>query len=116
MTGRAGKGTGQRPHTWIVGSDPVLHDQYNAWLKARSQAWYRGEQYDISFDDWVQLWSDQWHRRGRFRDCLMLMKRRWQEPWSSHNAQLVNRDTFHQRQSRIKQERKILKNEQRSKV
>jgi hypothetical protein len=116
MAGKRGRGTGERPHTWIVGEDPVRHDQYTAWLKARSQAWYRGEQYDISFEDWVDLWGTNWHLRGRERDALMLMKRRWQEPWSKRNAQLVNRDTFHQRQSRIKRERKALKNEQGSKV
>jgi hypothetical protein len=106
MTGRRGSGTGPRPHTWIVGTDPVRHDQYNAWLKARSQAWYRKELWQISFDQWVELWCDQWHRRGRQRDCLMLMKREWQLPWNQTNVELVNREQFHQRQSRIKKERK----------
>lgn len=116
MSGKPGRGTGPRPHTWKAGTDPVRHDQYTAWLKARAQASYRKEPWEITFEQWVELWADQWHRRGRQQDCLMLMKRRWQEPWTRRNAQLVNRETFHQRQGKIKQERKMLKNEQRSKV
>ena len=109
MSGLPGKGTGPRPHTWIVGSDPVLHDQYNAWHKARAQAHYRGEQYDISFEDWVYIWGTNWSRRGRTPDSLVLMRRRWQEPWSRRNAQLVDRPTFHARQATIKAEKKILR-------
>ena len=111
MSGAPGKGTGQRPHTWITGTDPVRHDQYNAWLKARSQAHYRKESWSITFDQWVELWADSWPRRGRHTHSLMLMKRSWQEPWTCSNAELVDRETFHLRQGKIKQERKAMKNE-----
>ena len=116
MTGRSGRGTGPRPHTWIAGTDPVRHDQYNAWLKARSQAWFRKEIWEITFEQWVKLWGVLWPMRGRHRHCVMLMKQRWQEPWSMTNAHLVNRDQFHQAQARIKQQRKAIKDEQGSKV
>ncbi len=109
MSGSPGRGTGPRPHTWVTGPDPVRHEQYNAWLKARAQANFRGEQYDISFQDWVDIWGTNWHRRGRSPDSLVLMRRRWQEPWTKKNAQLVDRPTFHQRQAKIKAEKKILR-------
>ena len=81
----------------------MRHAQYDAWLKARAQAHYRGEQYLITFEDWVELWGDNWSRRGRGADCLMLMKRRWAEPWTKRNAHLVDRPTFHARQAKIKE-------------
>ena len=109
MTGRAGKGTGERPHTWIVGTDPVRHQQYTAWHRARAQAHYRRELWSITFDQWVKLWAGNWHRRGRHKHCLMLMKRRWKEPWSTRNAHLVNRDQFHAVQTQIKAERKAIR-------
>lgn len=109
MSGAPGRGTGPRPHTWKVGSDPVLHDQYTAWLKARSQAWFRKEDWQLTFQDWVDLWGTNWSRRGREVNCLMLMRRRWQEPWTKRNCHLVDRPTFHARQAKIKAERKILR-------
>ena len=116
MSGKRGSGTGQRPHTWKVGTDPVRHDQYNAWLKARSQAWFRKEIWEITFEQWVELWGTNWHRRGRERDCLMLMKQHWQDAWCVANAHLVNREVFHQTQATIKKERKAIRDEQGSKV
>lgn len=112
MTGRTGKGTGPRPHTWLAGTDPVRHRQYDAWHKARAQAHYRGEQYLITFEDWVALWGNNWSRRGRGADCLMLMKRDWQQPWTKQNAELVDRPTFHKRQHQIKIQRQDQKEQQ----
>lgn len=109
MTGKPGKGTGPRPHTWVTGPDKEHHDKYIAWQRARAQAVYRGEDWQITFQDWVELWGKQWHRRGRGADCLMLMKRRWAEPWTKRNAHLVDRPTFHARQAKIKAERKDLR-------
>ena len=109
MSGAPGRGQGPRPHTWKTGPDPVRHDQYNAWLKARAQAHYRKEQYDISFQDWIELWGTNWTRRGRGPDSLVLMRRRWQEPWSKRNAHLVDRPTFHARQAKIKKEKQDLR-------
>lgn len=109
MTGQAGRGTGPRPHTWRSGPDPVRHDQYIAWLRSRAQAAYRGEAWQLEFEDFVRLWGPNWSRRGRGPDSLVMMRRRWQEPWTPRNTQLVDRPTFHQRQAKIKAEKKILR-------
>jgi len=109
VTGAPGRGTGPRPHTWKAGSDPVRHNQYNAWHKSRAQARFRGEDWQLEFEEWVEIWGTNWSRRGRGPDSLVMMRRRWQEPWTKRNAQLVDRPTFHQRQSRIKAEKKVLR-------
>ena len=109
MSGKPGKGTGPRPHTWVTGPDPEHHAKYIAWQRARAQANYRKEEWQITFQDWVAVWGENWHRRGRSPDSLVMMRRRWQEPWTKRNAQLVDRPTFHARQARIKKEKQMLK-------
>jgi hypothetical protein len=98
-----------RPHTWITGPDPLRHEQYTAWSRTRAQAHHRGETWNLSFDHWVEIWGSNWSRRGRHRDNLVLMKRVWNQPWSHTNCELVDRVTFHTRQAKIKQERRILR-------
>lgn len=115
MAGKRGSGQGIRPHTWLTGEDPIRHEQYNSWHKARAQAHFRNEPWQLTFDEWAHIWSGHWHLRGRQRHCLMMMKCNWQKPWSKQNVELVNRDQFHQRQSQIKRERKAIRND-RSKV
>jgi len=73
----------------------VKHQQYTAWLRARAQARFRGETWEITFDDWLEIWGDQWHLRGRSRNSLMMMRRDWRQPWSRSNTWLGNRAHYH---------------------
>ena len=109
MTGAPGRGTGPRPHTWVTGPDEEHHNKYRAWQRAKAQANFRGEDWQLSFQEWVEVWGTNWHRRGRGPDSLVMMRRRWQEPWTRKNSQLVDRPTFHQRQAKIKAEKKVLR-------
>jgi len=109
MAGSPGKGLGPRPHTWVTGPDELRHTQYIAWHKARAQAHFRGEEWRLTFPEYARIWGDQWHRKGRHKDSLMLMKKKWQKPWTKSNVELVDRATFHQRQVKIKAEKKILR-------
>jgi hypothetical protein len=72
---------------------------------ARAQAHFRKEVWEISFQEWVEIWGANWHRRGRGKQCLMMMKRRWDQPWTRRNAHLVDRPTFHARQATIRAQR-----------
>ena len=87
-----------RPQQWKSGPDPDLHDRYVAWLRARSQARYRGEAWNMEFDDWVVVWGDQWHRRGRSRGQLQLVRVDWELPWHPDNVVLMDREEFHRMQ------------------
>lgn len=89
---------GSRPFTWITGPDPRLHDQYVAWLRARCQARYRHEPWDLTFEDWCQIWGDQWERRGRTRDTLCLSRKDYDLGWSQDNCDLVTRREHNLRQ------------------
>lgn len=82
-----------RPEHWISGPDELRHEQYYAWLKHRSQAWYRGEDHELSFEDWLELWSDpvHWHNRGRQKDCFVLSRQDLSGPWSLNNCVIMTR-------------------------
>lgn len=87
---------------WKTGPDPERHEQHTAWMRAKAQARFRGEAWRLSFTAWERLWAGQWHRRGRGRDDLMLVRKRWTRAWSEHNCHLVTRKEFHARQQLIK--------------
>lgn len=83
----------RRPEEWISGPDPLKHEKYYAWLKHRAQARYRGEDYEIQWEDWEQLWSDDdFLRRGRHKNDLCLSRKDIKQAWSLHNCQVTTRD------------------------
>jgi hypothetical protein len=76
---------GKQPHLWITGPDPVLHDKYVAFLRARSQAHYRGELWTLTWDQWQEFWGEDWHRRGRLPHQIRMSRRDWNQPWCLDN-------------------------------
>ena len=94
MAGRRGP----RPDMWITGPDPTTHESYIAWARARAQAHFRKEDWHLTFEDWVKVWGDQWSRRGRGANDLMLMRKDWHEPWSIDNCFLGDRENYHYQQ------------------
>lgn len=86
------------PHAWITGPDPLRREKYYAYLKHRSQCKFRGESYDLEFEDWERLWSDDdFLNRGRQPDNLCLVRRDRDLPWSFENCDVITRMKFLQR-------------------
>lgn len=113
---RKGKGTGPRPHArgprphlWVTGPDPDRHVQFVAWQRAKAQANFRGELWNLSFEDWENAWSDKWHLRGRGTKDLMLSRIDWHLPWQKDNVHLVTRTQFFEQQGRRKKELRELR-------
>ena len=109
MTKQGNYPTGPRPHVWQTGPDPQRHAMHTAWAKSRAQAHFRGEVWCLTFEQYERVWGDLWPLRSRHRDGIMMMKKNWQKPWNIRNVELVNRDTFHARQTKIKQDRKKIR-------
>lgn len=82
-----------RPHLWISGPDPLTHDQYYAWLKHKSQAAYRKEAHELSFEDWLSIWNvdDRWAQRGNHSCSVVLTRYDKTLPWSLYNCYVKNR-------------------------
>lgn len=88
---RAGKGTGMRPWTWITGPDELLHEQYYAFLKQRAQARFRREAWNLSFEQFHQIWAQDWHRRGRASSDMCMTRDDYDLPWDLSNVTIVPR-------------------------
>jgi hypothetical protein len=75
--------------------DLFLHARYIPYLRARAQCNFRGEEFELTFEDWCAFWStpELWARRGRDSDSLSLMRVDTELPWSRDNCCLMDRRT-----------------------
>lgn len=80
------------PDKWCTGPDPEKRDHYYSFLKHRSQAKHRKDEYEITYDEWCKLWPiDLWRKRGRGADDLCLSRIDYDLPWSLINCHVVTR-------------------------
>lgn len=88
-----GKGRkGPRPHTWIIGpDDSYKHSMYQPWLCSKAQANFRGEGWDLTFEEYYTLWKDHWPNRGRAADDMCMSRKDPELAWSSDNAVIITR-------------------------
>lgn len=86
MAGRPGP----RPHVWKVPGE-IPHQQHRAWSQSRAQAHFRKEPWDLSFEQFQQLWGDQWSQRGRGQDDLCLCRLDPQGSWHPDNLEIMVR-------------------------
>lgn len=91
------------PNKWIMGPDPLTREKYYAWLRHRCQARFRKEAYELSFDDWQKLWSDEdFVRRGRKADSLCLSRIDPKDSWSLDNCAIVTRNSHLKRNAEFR--------------
>jgi hypothetical protein len=98
-TGNRRAGTGPRPHVWIVGPDNNKHQMYIPWLKAKAQANFRNDEWNLEFEDYFAMWNGNWHLRGRQSDDLCMTRINWSGAWEKDNIQLVTRKQHCQAQA-----------------
>jgi hypothetical protein len=91
--GRGGRHRGQYPDLWISGPDPLDHDKFVKWHKHRSQARFRGEPYDLTFQDWLDIWRDpqDWYNRGTSCDAVCLTMSDLELGWTKGNVEIITR-------------------------
>lgn len=81
---------GSRPQRWKY-KDPDLHARHVPFLRARAQAVFRKESWLLTFEEFVELWGDQWQYRGRAGHALVMARRDPALPWSKANTFLIQR-------------------------
>lgn len=84
---------GIRPHIWKSGEDPIDHKLYVDCQKARAQARYRGEEWLITEEEYIQLWREdnRYLKKGRTVDSLCLTKRDHDLAWTLDNVEFITR-------------------------
>lgn len=83
---------GPRPHVWISGPDPVRHKKYRVWIQQKNQAQFRQEGWSIPFEEWLEIWGDDWEHRGREKGTLCMTRSDWSLPWTRDNVRIVPRE------------------------
>jgi hypothetical protein len=82
---------GPRPHRWVTGTDPVEHKKYRAYIQHRNQSNYREEPWDITFEQYKQIWAERWDQRGRDKASYCMTRRDYNLPWTLDNVMIVTR-------------------------
>jgi len=88
---------GPRPGAWRSGPDPYRHSQYRAYMQQRNQAQFRGEDWQLTFEEWLNLWGQDFDRRGRRGDNLCLTRWDLEDSWTVTNCILMSRRDHMQR-------------------
>jgi hypothetical protein len=76
---------GPRPHLWKY-PDPLEHEQHIAWMRMSAQARFRGEAWDLGFEDFKEIWNPVWHLRGRGRNDYCLTRLDPDLAWTRENT------------------------------
>lgn len=85
----------QHPHVWKSGPDPLRHEQYQKWLQQRNQAQWRGEEWELTFEQWLAAWGDNYHLRGRETGQYSMTRINRTLGWSHDNVMLIERTNNH---------------------
>ena len=89
---------GPRPHVWVTGPDPLVHKKYRAFIQHRNQSNYRNEPWDLTFDEYCDIWGELWWQRGREKDCYCLTRQDYSGAWTRSNVEVITRKEHNQRQ------------------
>ena len=95
------------PQSWYAGPDPVDHKLYIDCQRARAQAWFRGEQWSITEQEYIQLWreDDRYLRKGRGTGSLCLIRIDITDGWRLANVEIIERQKHFRRARQIQRER-----------
>lgn len=96
--------TERRPYLWKVQGE-IPHQQYLCWLQMRAQASYRKESFELTFEQYQQLWQGKWDQKGRGTDQYCLTRDDPDGPWTTDNTRCIKR-VEHLRRQKLLKERK----------
>jgi hypothetical protein len=77
----------------------------------KAQANYRGEVWDITWEEYQNLWEGRWHLRGAHKGSLGMSRRDWLGPWTLANVEICPREQHwhRQRQAQIGRKKNLNK-------
>lgn len=82
----------ERPQTWHY-QDPIKHRLHKWSMRARAQALFRGEAWDLTDDEYIEIWltDNRYLNRGRSNSNLCMTRRDHELPWSKDNIDIIER-------------------------
>ena len=89
---------------------PGVQAEYRmGWSRMKAQAKYRNEGWDLSWEQYQEIWADKWHLKGRGSEDLCLTRIDWQGAWTIDNVNLVFRLDHLQRQRQARPSKRGIK-------
>lgn len=82
-------------------TDPVTQAQYRAWTLGNAQATFRGETWDLTFEQYQAAWAGYWHLKGRGSADMCLARKDTEGAWTPDNINVIPRRDHCQRQKRV---------------
>ena len=81
------------PHIWKSGPDPVLHNLRISCLRAKAQAKFRNEGWELTIEEYTNMWleNDNYKSKGRGSYDLSLQRLDYDLPWSTDNCVIQER-------------------------
>lgn len=78
----------QLPHVWKHGPDEVKHKSYKKYYIARNQAICKNQEWELSFEDWENIWGDNILQSGRKIGTYYISRKDSNESWNKYNIEL----------------------------
>lgn len=69
----------------------VMYEMVLPYQRTRAQAKYRKERFELSFEEYVFLWQDEWHNRGKQSDQYCMTRIDNTKPWNIENTTIMLR-------------------------
>lgn len=101
LTGRHAQGV-PRPHVWICGPDEERHKMYQPWLLAKAQANFRKEAWNLSFEEYYEMWKPHWDNRGRKPGNVCMTRKDIDYGWEVGNVMIITRSEHFVRQGEMR--------------
>ena len=96
--------TGLRPHVWKVQGE-IPHEQYCCWLKMKAQANFRGEEWQLLFEDYQAVWQGKWDQKGRDIMSYCLTRIDGEGAWHKDNILCIPRHEHFKRSGQAKKDK-----------
>jgi len=73
--------------------DKFTTDRRLAWVRSRSQAWFRYEDWELTFEEYCTFFNsiNRFYSRSRKSDGLVLTRLDSKKPWSKENCCIITR-------------------------
>jgi hypothetical protein len=69
----------------------IQAEQRMSWSRMKAQAKFRDEPWDLSWEDYNQIWDKKWHLRGTEKGSYVLTKIDQSGVWHKDNVEVIPR-------------------------
>ena len=83
------RSSGPRPHTWKY--QGILHDMHIPFLRSKAQAKFRSEIWELTLEEFYEIWKLDWHNRGTKSDSACMSRIDTSLPWNKNNTVIIQR-------------------------